>query len=106
MLHALQETHGLQVIHAWGMTETSPVGTASLLKPRHAAMSKQERYKLQTKQGFALFGVDLKIVDDDGQRAAVGRHIRGRALRTRPLDRVPLFSRGTGRSGRRLVSDR
>ncbi len=66
MLHDLQDTHGLQVIHAWGMTETSPLGTACLLKPRHAALSKQERDKVQLKQGYAAFGVDVKIVDDKG----------------------------------------
>ncbi|MGA7155707.1 MAG: 3-(methylthio)propionyl-CoA ligase [Acidobacteriaceae bacterium] len=83
MLHDLQDTHGFEVIHAWGMTETSPLGTVSLLKPKHATLSKPERDALQTKQGFVPYGVDIKITDDHGNDlpwdgASAGElHVRG-----------------------------
>jgi acyl-CoA synthetase (AMP-forming)/AMP-acid ligase II len=67
MLRTLQETYGVQVMHAWGMTETSPVATSCVLKPKHETKSKEERYKVLTKQGYAVFGVDLKIGGEDGE---------------------------------------
>ena len=67
MLRSLQETYNVQVMHAWGMTETSPVATSCVLKPKHETTSKEERYKVLTKQGYAVFGVDLKISGEDGR---------------------------------------
>jgi fatty-acyl-CoA synthase len=67
MVRTFQETHGVGVIQGWGMTETSPVATSCHLKPTHEGMSKDERYKLLAKQGYALFGVDMKIVGEDGK---------------------------------------
>jgi len=66
MLHTFQKKYGVQVVHAWGMTEMSPVGTGGALKRRHLTLSEEEREAVQYKQGRALFGVDLKIVGDDG----------------------------------------
>ena len=66
MMEILQEEYGVQVVHAWGMTETSPLGTTGLLKANAAGLDKEARYRLQLKQGRAIFGVDLKIVDDEG----------------------------------------
>jgi len=60
------EARGIRIIHAWGMTETSPVAAASVLSPRHAALSKSEQLALRVKQGFALCGVDMRIVGHDG----------------------------------------
>jgi fatty-acyl-CoA synthase len=57
---------GVQVIHAWGMTEMSPVGTAGALKPEVAGLDLEGQLDLQRKQGFAPFGVDMRIVGDDG----------------------------------------
>jgi fatty-acyl-CoA synthase len=56
------------VIHAWGMTELSPLGTVCRLLPKHRALAPDERHRLQLKQGRAVFGVSLKIVDDEGRR--------------------------------------
>ena len=67
MVRTFQETYGVRVIHGWGMTETSPVATSCLLKPGHETMSTEERYKVLAKQGYALFGVDMKIVSEDGK---------------------------------------
>ena len=60
------DAKGIEVLHAWGMTETSPVGAHSTLAPRHDPLSDQAKMALRIKQGFALFGADLRIVDVEG----------------------------------------
>ncbi len=67
MMRAFQERYDVQVLHAWGMTEMSPVGTVCTLKPKHQLLSAEERLAVQAKQGRAVFGVDMKIVGDDGR---------------------------------------
>ena len=66
MTRAFQEDYGVEVLHAWGMTEMSPLGTACTFKAKHAAWGKEERLALQVKQGRVLFGVDMRIVDENG----------------------------------------
>jgi 3-(methylthio)propionyl---CoA ligase len=66
MTRAFQERYNVQVLHAWGMTEMSPLGTVCTLKPRHVFMSPDERLAVQAKQGRSVYGVDMKIVDADG----------------------------------------
>ena len=66
MIRILQEDYGLEVRHAWGMTEMSPLGTFAVLKAKHAKIDKEARYAIQAKQGFPIFGVDMKIVATDG----------------------------------------
>ena len=70
MIEAFQEEFGVQVRHAWGMTEMSPLGTVSLVKPRVPETDKAARYRVQIKQGRPVFGVDMKIVDEQGQALA------------------------------------
>ena len=67
MMRTLEDDFGLEVIHAWGMTETSPLGTLGHLKAKHAALDAESRRGLQQKQGKVIYGVDLAIVDDDNQ---------------------------------------
>jgi fatty-acyl-CoA synthase len=67
MMRAFQERYDVQVLHAWGMTEMSPLGTACTLKPKHLTLSADERMAVQAKQGRAVFGVDMKIVGEDGK---------------------------------------
>ena len=67
MLQAFQDEFGVEVRHAWGMTEMSPLGTVSIVKPSMAEAGKAERERVQIKQGRAVFGVELKIVDDQGK---------------------------------------
>ena len=67
MMRAFQERYDVQVLHAWGMTEMSPIGTVCTLKPKHLQLSAEERMAVQAKQGRPVFGVDLKIVGEDGQ---------------------------------------
>ena len=67
MMRAFQERHDVQVLHAWGMTEMSPVGTVAVLKGQQLGKSAEERFAIQAKQGRAVYGVDMKIVGDDGE---------------------------------------
>jgi 3-(methylthio)propionyl---CoA ligase len=67
MIRSFQEEYGVQVLHAWGMTEMSPLGTVSTFKSKHDALGAEERLALQYKQGRPIYGVDMKIVDGDGK---------------------------------------
>jgi fatty-acyl-CoA synthase len=67
MMQAFQERYDVQVLHAWGMTEMSPLGTVCTLKPKHERFGAAERMAVQAKQGRAVFGVDMKIVGEEGQ---------------------------------------
>ncbi len=66
MIQAFREKYGVDVIHAWGMTEMSPLGTLSRLQNKHLSLAPDEQRKLLEKQGHTIFGVDMKIVDDTG----------------------------------------
>jgi fatty-acyl-CoA synthase len=65
MMRTLENEFGIEVIHAWGMTEMSPLGTVSRLKARHASLDAEAKHRLLEKQGRAIYGVDMAIVDDD-----------------------------------------
>jgi len=65
IMREFQDKHGVYVNHAWGMTETSPLGTVNTLKPEMKTLSEAEQYKIRLKQGRTLFGIQMKIVDDD-----------------------------------------
>ncbi len=67
MIRAFQEDYGVQVLHAWGMTEMSPLGTVNTFKAKHSGWTKEDRLALQNKQGRAIFGVDMRIVGEDGE---------------------------------------
>jgi acyl-CoA synthetase (AMP-forming)/AMP-acid ligase II len=66
MLRTFQDEFGVEVIHAWGMTEMSPLGTLSKLTWEQSQRSPDEQRKLREKQGHVIYGVDMKIVDADG----------------------------------------
>jgi len=67
MIHAFREDYGVDVLHAWGMTEMSPLGTLCTLKNKHLDLPAEEQMKIRLKQGRAIYGVDMKIVSDHGQ---------------------------------------
>jgi fatty-acyl-CoA synthase len=67
MLRQFQDKYGVQVLHAWGMTEMSPLGTVGTLKSKHLTMGHEQQLAVQYKQGRSVFGVDMKIVGDDGR---------------------------------------
>ena len=73
MTQTFQENYGVEVIHAWGMTEMSPLGSLCTMKPEYAELTGEARLDVQMKQGHPPFGVEMKITDDDGRDAAVGR---------------------------------
>ena len=65
-LQEFDEVHDVNVIHAWGMTEMSPLGTINVPTSEMENMSKEEKYAIQLKQGKPIYGVELKVVDDAG----------------------------------------
>jgi 3-(methylthio)propionyl---CoA ligase len=67
MTKTFQEVYGVEVCHAWGMTEMSPLGTLGSLKPEYAKLSSEARLDVQVKQGHPPFGVEMKITDDAGK---------------------------------------
>ena len=67
MISAFNDDYGVEVLHAWGMTEMSPLGTLCTLKNRHLDLPEGEKMKIRLKQGRAIYGVDMKIVGEDGQ---------------------------------------
>ena len=66
MMASFQVDYGVEVLHAWGMTEMSPLGTLCTLKSKHLLLPASEQMKIRLKQGRAMFGVDMKIVGDAG----------------------------------------
>jgi fatty-acyl-CoA synthase len=67
MIENFAEKHNVKVIHAWGMTETSPLGTVNRPLNKHENYSKGQKYDLATKQGRPVYGVDIKVEDDNGK---------------------------------------
>ncbi|MEY4977336.1 MAG: hypothetical protein RIQ97_2531, partial [Pseudomonadota bacterium] len=67
MINTFRDQYGVDVLHAWGMTELSPLGTLCTLKNKHTKLPAEEQLKLRMKQGRCIFGIDMKIVDDQGQ---------------------------------------
>ena len=70
MIEAFENDYGVRAIHAWGMTEMSPLGTIGALKAGMDTWPEAQRIDVQVKQGRALYGVEMKIVDDDGAEVA------------------------------------
>lgn len=64
IVRKLKQKYGVDVIHAWGMTETSPLGSLCTMKPGYATLDDEARLNIQQKQGHAPFGVEMKITDD------------------------------------------
>jgi len=70
IVKAFQESYGVEVMHAWGMTEMSPLGTLCSIKPECEALTGEERLDLQAKQGHAPFTIEMRIADDEGRAVA------------------------------------
>ncbi|PHP67152.1 long-chain fatty acid--CoA ligase [Zhengella mangrovi] len=67
MTQKFQDNYGVDVIHAWGMTEMSPLGSLGSLKPQFADLEGDALLDLKAKQGYAPFGVEMKITDDENR---------------------------------------
>ena len=66
MIETLRNYYGVEVLHAWCMTDMSPLGTLCTLKEKHRDLPEEQKMALRLKQGRAIFGVDMKIVGPDG----------------------------------------
>ena len=66
MIETFEKQFNVHVIHAWGMTELSPLGTVCSFKFKHKQLPLDQQLALQAKQGRGLFGIDMKIVDPSG----------------------------------------
>ena len=62
-----ERNYGVEVIHAWGMTEMSPLGTLCTIKPEYQELEGNDRLSIQQKQGYTPFGVEMKVTDDDNK---------------------------------------
>ncbi|BAN26574.1 3-(methylthio)propionyl-CoA ligase [Caballeronia insecticola] len=72
-----QERYHVDVLHAWGMTELSPVGTVCSFKMHQTTLACHARYALQAKQGRSVFGIDMKIAGPDGEELPWDGHATG-----------------------------
>lgn len=70
MMDTFRKQHGVEVVHAWGMTELSLLGTACRLQAKHLDLPESEQTAILEKQGHALSGIDIRIVGDDGREVA------------------------------------
>ena len=66
MIRDFRDGYGVELIHAWGMTETSPLGTLNQLLQKHDGLSEDAQAKLREGQGRPPWGVELRIVDENG----------------------------------------
>ena len=66
VIEKFQDKYGIKVLHAWGMTEMSPLGTICSFKPEVFALSKEGQLNVQETTGHPPFSVDLKITNDQG----------------------------------------
>jgi fatty-acyl-CoA synthase len=69
LIEGFEKDFGIKGVQAWGMTETSPVGTLSRLQSKHEHLSDNEKLDIRAKQGVVLPGVEIRIVNDDGTLA-------------------------------------
>ena len=102
MMRTFQEKYGVRVLHAWGMTEMSPLGTVCTFKPRHLELDTEAQIAVQAKQGRAVYGVDMKIVDADGHDLPWDGKASGELLVRGPWIVSEYFK---GEGGNPLVTD-
>ena len=67
LFEAFDQEYGIRVDHAWGMSELSPLGTYNAPKPSNADLTGEDKIRLQLTQGRSIYGVDMRIVDDEGR---------------------------------------
>lgn len=83
LIEAFDKNFGITLMHAWGMTEMTPLGTVSRLKSHMHAWPEAERYEVRAKQGYPTIGVDIRAVDENGRELpwdgkSMGElHVRG-----------------------------
>ena len=67
MIESFERDYGVTVVHAWGMTELSPLGSMCRLREKHRRLTPAEQFAVKVKQGASIFGVEMQIVDGDGK---------------------------------------
>jgi fatty-acyl-CoA synthase len=82
MIEAYQKRHGISVVHAWGMTEMTPIGTVCHLKPPLEAKPEEDRFRLRATQGLPIPLVEVRAVNEEGEVPWDGKgmgelHVRG-----------------------------
>jgi fatty-acyl-CoA synthase len=80
LIEGMQERLGWQVIQVYGLTETSPFLTVSKVKPSMRELPKEEQYRIQTRTGYSMLGVDLRVVDEDGRDVPPDGHSVGEVI--------------------------
>ncbi|HQT52175.1 MAG TPA: long-chain-fatty-acid--CoA ligase [Phenylobacterium sp.] len=80
IVRAFRDDYGVAVTHAWGMTETSPLGTQATPNHRIAAMDAEDQLRFQLKQGRPPLGIDLRLTNDEGQDLPRDGHTFGKLL--------------------------
>ncbi|NHB65636.1 long-chain-fatty-acid--CoA ligase [Acinetobacter sp. GFQ9D192M] len=73
MLKIFKEQFNCETIHAWGMTETSPLGSANQLKTKHLDLADEEKMQIRLSQGRPPFGVDLRLTDEEKGTQEIAR---------------------------------
>ena len=107
MIREFDEAYGVQCQHAWGMTEMSPLGTLCTLKGKQLSLPPEQQFELLCKQGRAIYGVDMKIVDGDGKALPHDGKAFGDLMVRGPMDHQRLLQGGGRESApRRLVPHR
>ncbi len=66
LIKGFKEDFNIETVHAWGMTETSPLGTLSRTQKQHENFSPEEKYSIVAKQGVEMLGVEIRIMTEDG----------------------------------------
>ena len=97
MMKAFVENYQTDVIHAWGMTEMSPLGTLGTLKGSMLNLPPEEKWRAKLKQGRPAFGIDMKITDDQGTELAHDGEVFGR-LKVRGPAISKAYFKGDGAS--------
>ncbi|MES1197135.1 MAG: long-chain-fatty-acid--CoA ligase [Pseudomonadota bacterium] len=100
LIRGFEDEYGVEVIHAWGMTEMSPIGTIGKLLPEQQNADPETRMRTKLKQGRAIFTVDMKIVDDEGREQPHDAKTFGRLLVRGPSVSKSYFRGAGNRNGR------
>ncbi len=95
MIEAFEKQYGITVIHAWGMTEMSPLGTLGTMKPNNIDLPYEQQLDYKCRQGHPPFGVEMKIVGDDDREQPRDGHAFGR-LKVRGPAVAKAYFRGEG----------